>query len=136
MGLLDELLKQVGSAPASSGQTPAAGSGLLSVLNDVLSSHGGVPGLVSLFQQGGLGNVISSWIGTGPNQPVSADQLQQVLGGERLSQLASRFGIPAQDAASVLAQALPKLVDSATPGGTLPASAADILGKFMGRPNT
>jgi uncharacterized protein YidB (DUF937 family) len=132
MGLLDDLLKQVGTLSGGSSQAPAGGAGIFSTLNEALSKQGGVQGLVNLFHQGGLGNVISSWIGTGANLPVSADQLQQVLGGERLSQIASRLGIPAEDVASRLAEVLPTLVDKATPGGTLPGAAADILGKTFG----
>jgi uncharacterized protein YidB (DUF937 family) len=136
MGLLDDLLKQVGTVPGTTGQATAGGANIFSKLNDALSRQGGVQGLVNLFQEGGLGHVISSWIGTGANLPVSADQLQQVLGGERLSQIASRLGIPAQDAASRLAEILPTLVDKATPGGTLPGATGDILGKTFGNLKT
>jgi uncharacterized protein YidB (DUF937 family) len=136
MGLLDDLLKQVGTVPGSTGQATAGGANIFSKLNDALSRQGGIQGLVNLFHEGGLGNVISSWIGTGANLPVSADQLRQVLGGERLSQIASRLGIPAQDAASRLAEVLPTLVDKATPGGTLPGATADILGKTFGNLKT
>ena len=132
MGLLDDLLKQVDTLRGSTGQAAAGGASIFSMLNDALSRQGGVQGLVNLFQEGGLGNVISSWIGTGANLPVSADQLKQVLGGERLSQIASQLGIPAQDVASKLAEVLPTLVDKATPGGTLPGASADILGKTFG----
>lgn len=134
MGLLDDLLKQVDTLRGRTGQAAAGGASIFSMLNDALSRQGGVQGLVNLFQEGGLGNVISSWIGTGANLPVSADQLKQVLGGERLSQIASQLGIPAQDVASKLAEVLPTLVDKATPGGTLPGASADILGKTFGTP--
>jgi uncharacterized protein YidB (DUF937 family) len=136
MGLLDDLLKQVGTVPGSIGQATAGGANIFSKLNDALSRQGGIQGLVNLFHEGGLGNVISSWIGTGANLPVSADQLQQILGGERLSQIASRLGIPVKDAASRLAQALPGLIDKATPGGTLPGATEDILGKTFGHLKT
>ncbi len=131
MGLLDDLLKQVGTLSGGAGQA-AGGAGIFSALNDALSSHGGVQGLVNLFQEGGLGSVIASWIGTGANLPVTADQLQQVLGPDRLSQIAAQLGIPAHDAAATLAKGLPTLVDRATPGGTLPGAATDILGKVFG----
>ena len=134
MGLLDDLLKQVDRLRGSTGQAAAGGASIFSMLNDALSRQGGVQGLVNLFQEGGLGNVISSWIGTGANLPVSADQLKQVLGGERLSQIASQLGIPAQDVASKLAEVLPTLVDKATPSGTLPGATGDILGKTFGTP--
>lgn len=136
MGLLDDLLKQVGTVPGSTGQATAGGANIFSKLNDALSRQGGVQGLVNLFHEGGLGNVISSWIGPGANLPVSADQLQQILGGERLSQIAARLGIPVEDAATRLAQALPTLVDKATPAGTLPGATADILGKTFGNLKT
>lgn len=136
MGLLDDLLKQVDTLRGRTGQAAAGGASIFSALNEALSRQGGIQGLVNLFHEGGLGNVIASWIGTGANLPVSADQLQQILGGERLSQIASRLGIPAQDAASRLAQALPTLVDKATPGGTLPGATDDILGKTFGHVKT
>jgi len=125
MGLLDDLLKQVGSVGGAQG--PGDGASLFSMLNSALSGHGGVQGLVDLFQRGGLGGVISSWIGTGANLPVSADELTQVLGKERLSQIAAQMGIPAEGAATRLAEVLPTLVDRATPDGRLPGS--DLLGR-------
>ena len=128
MGLLDDLLKQVGTLSGTGG-TAAGGTGILSVLNDALASHGGVQGLVNLLQQGGLAEAVNSWIGTGANLPVSADQLQTVLGPERLAQIAEQLGVPAREAASTLARSLPTLIDKATPGGTLPGAAGDLLGK-------
>lgn len=130
MGLLDDLLRQVASPAGPGGPSGVAGGGagaIFTALNEALASHGGVQGLVGLFQQGGLGHVISSWIGTGANLPVSADQLSHVLGGDRLQQIASQLGIPAEGAAARLAESLPTLIDKATPNGTLPG--ADLLGK-------
>ena len=135
MGLLDDLMRQVGAGSGNAGQSTGA-AGLFSMLDGALSSHGGVQGLVNLFQEGGLGSVVSSWIGTGANLPVTADQLQQVLGADRLSRIAAQLGVPAQDAASTLANALPTLIDRATPGGTLPGAAGDILGKVFGSPKS
>jgi uncharacterized protein YidB (DUF937 family) len=130
MGLLDDLLRQVGGGPGAGAQGQTGGAGLFSMLNDALSGHGGVQGLVNVFQQGGLGDVVSSWIGTGSNLPISAEQLQEVLGRQGLSELAAKLGVSGKDAAARLAEALPTLVDGATPGGTLPAG-GDLLGKAL-----
>ena len=64
------------------------------------------------FQQGDLGDVMSSWVGTGQNMPVSADQLGGVLGDDALAPLVSRRKAPAGgDLLGQLAQVLP-------PGGS------------------
>ena len=79
-------------------------------------------GLQLLVQQAGFGDQVKSWIGTGQNLPITAEQLQQVLGSDTVKQLAARFNIPVDQISKVLAQQLPKAVDGASPNGTLPAS--------------
>ena len=56
------------------------GAGLVSIVSDVLEKHGGVQGVVSQFEKNGLGATVQSWVGTGPNQPVSPDDVRRVLG--------------------------------------------------------
>ena len=96
---------------------------------------GGLGGLVGALTQGGLGNVASSWVGTGANLPVSAEQLQSALGGGGgsgglLAQLAQSAGLSQGDTASGLAQVLPGLVDKLTPDGQIPQQ--DSLEKLLG----
>ena len=67
------------------------------------------------FQQAGLGDVMNSWVGTGANQPISGDQLGQVLGQDTLSALASKIGMEPGAAAGQLSQLLPGIVDKLTP---------------------
>ena len=97
---------------------------------------GGLGGLVAKFQQAGLGDVVSSWIGSGQNQAISPDQLGQVLGQDTLSGLASQFGLNSGDAAQQLAGMLPGLVDALTPAGSAPAgglgNAGDLVGALSG----
>ncbi len=131
MGLLDNVLKQIGAQPGVAIGEGQSASTIFSGLSQLLSGQGGLAGLRDLFQQKGLGDLISSWIGTGANLPVSADQLKQVLGGERLSQMAAQLGIPAGEAATKLSEVLPTLIDKATPDGTIPAG-GDLLGKAFG----
>ena len=96
------------------------GANLVQIALELLSSRsGGLNGLVQAFQQNGLGNIASSWVGTGQNLPVSVDQLKSVLGGE-LGQFAQRAGLSHEEAGSQLANLLPNLVDKLTPNGTIP----------------
>jgi uncharacterized protein YidB (DUF937 family) len=127
MGLLDDVLKQVGGISGAGSSSPGLG-GIFSMVNDALSSHGGVQGLLGALQSGGLADAVNSWIGTGANLPVSADQLQKALGPERLSQIAEQLGVPASQAASTLAGSLPNLIDQLSPDGSLP-DAGGLLGK-------
>ncbi|MBV9813285.1 MAG: DUF937 domain-containing protein [Acetobacteraceae bacterium] len=78
---------------------------------------GGLGGLLSAFQQAGLGHIAQSWVGSGPNQPVSPDQLQQVFGQQQVQQMAGQAGMAPNDFLSQLSQHLPRAVDGMTPNG-------------------
>ena len=108
MGLLDGLLGGV------------VGAEVTNLVSGFIEHHGGVQGLVSQFEQQGMGPTIQSWIGTGPNQAITAEQLQKVIGSDALTQLAGKFGINPQDMLQKVAQALPAAVDKLTPDGVIP----------------
>ncbi len=108
MGMLDGVLGGV------------VGAGLTSVISSAIEKHGGLPGLVAQFEKQGLGGVVQSWIGTGANQPVSADQLNKVLGSDTVNQLAAKFGLDPQELVKKLSQLLPQTVDKMTPDGVIP----------------
>jgi uncharacterized protein YidB (DUF937 family) len=78
--------------------------------------------LIQSFAQKGLGTIVSSWVSTGPNLPVSGDQIQSALGNDTLSSLAQKAGVAPEMASSLLAQLLPGLVDKLTPEGKIPES--------------
>jgi len=120
MGLLDEVLKDVGGA-ASAGDAPRS---LATELFGMVSKGGvcgGLPGLLNMFNQKGLGDVVSSWVSTGKNLPISADQIQAVLGSSQVQALAAKAGIDPSKASAAIAEILPRLVDKATPNGQIPA---------------
>jgi uncharacterized protein YidB (DUF937 family) len=96
------------------------GGGMVSVVNGILEKHGGLQGVVSQFERNGLGNTVQSWVSTGANQPVSAQDLQKALGPDLLQQLSAKSGLSVQELAQRLAQVLPEAVDKMTPNGTLP----------------
>lgn len=82
---------------------------------------GGLGGLLNQFQQHGMGDVAQSWVGTGPNRPVSPDQLQQVFGDQQVDQWAQQSNMPKHDLLSQLSKYLPSAVDQMTPTGQVPA---------------
>lgn len=80
---------------------------------------GGVSGLAQKFQANGLGEIVNSWIGPGGNHPITAEQIEKVLGQDRIGAIASKFGMSADDASGKLANLLPTIVDKLTPGGQM-----------------
>jgi uncharacterized protein YidB (DUF937 family) len=147
MGLLDEILKQAGGAsgagvPQGSSlgaiaelvmKNPQIAAAALSMLNPKDGSVGGGSGLgelVSAFSKGGLADVMSSWVGNGPNKSIDPGALANVLGPDVLGQFARKAGIGAGDASSVLASVLPGLVNQLTPQGQVPH--ADTLESSLG----
>jgi uncharacterized protein YidB (DUF937 family) len=96
------------------------GAGMVSVVNGIIEQHGGLQGVISQFEKSGLGETVSSWVGTGANQAISPTQVHQALGPDLLQQLAAKSGLPVQDLVQKLAQVLPQAVDHLTPDGTIP----------------
>ena len=126
MGLLDSILGAAGG-----GNSP------LSAITDMLGAHeGGLGGLVGAFEKGGLGEIAKSWVSTGGNLPISAEQIQSVLGHGPLADLAQKMGIDPAQAATQLSQILPQVIDKLTPNGQVSTGGlgglADILGKLKG----
>lgn len=115
MGLLDSL----GSTVLKSlmGQDSSL---LSSVLGEVLAGGGGgLSAIVAKLDQAGMSEIVKSWLGSGENLPISADQLKDVINTDQLRQLADKFGIPLDDVLGNLAQVLPDAVDRQSPAGKL-----------------
>ena len=123
MGILDEVMGQLGAVtgrPIEPGHHGLARE-LLGMLAPTGMS-GGLANLVSICHQKGLGDAVNSWISTGQNLPVTAEQIRSVLGSSEVQGLAARAGIDPQAAAAAIAEILPRLVDKATPNGQIPAT--------------
>ena len=116
MGLLDNLENQAIGNVLGGSSNPLA-TGLLQMIQN---QPGGLQGLVQSFRDKGMGGLVSSWISTGPNPPISADQVHQVLGSDQVKALAAKAGINPDIASSAIAQILPGLVDKLTPNGSVP----------------
>ena len=119
MGLLDSIL---GAASGQSGATGEANP-LMGIVSGLLAQSGGLQGLASKFAQSGQGNAFQSWVGMGENQPVSSGQIQNAIGSEQVSAIASRMGVDSAMASTFLAEYLPKIVDKLTPAGKIDPNA-------------
>jgi uncharacterized protein YidB (DUF937 family) len=114
MGLLDNLESMAMGKVGGSNPEAAA------VLQMIQNHPGGVNGLVEAFHSNGLGGVVGSWIGTGPNQSVSPDQIQQVLGSSQVQAVAAKLGVSPEQASSTLSTLLPMIMNHLTPNGQVP----------------
>ena len=99
------------------GGSNSLASGLLQMIQN---QPGGLQGLVQSFHDKGMGGLVSSWISSGPNPPISGDQVHQVLGSDQVKALAAKAGISPDVAGAAIAQILPGLVDKLTPNGSVP----------------
>lgn len=126
MGLLDQVVG------AMSGQQGEGGNALLNGVLQLVNNPqtGGLSGLVQAFQNGGLGDIAKSWVSTGQNLPISAEQIQSVLGNAQLQSLAAQAGIDTGQLSGQLAQLLPQVVDRLTPDGTVPEG-GDLMSRGM-----
>lgn len=114
MGLLDNVLGQLGGS--------GGGNQLLNLIMGLINDQGrgGLSGLLNQLRQGGLGNAADSWVSTGQNLPVSADQISTALGSSQLRELAQKFGISPDALPGQLAGMLPQVIDRLTPQGRVP----------------
>jgi uncharacterized protein YidB (DUF937 family) len=135
MGLLDNLgaiAGQLGGIQNANGTADPKAALVQAVLGMLVHGNepgglggsggiGGLGGLLQRFQSAGLGDQIASWIGSGANTPISADQIKSALGDGPLRALAEHAGLDEDEAASHLSSLLPQMVDKLTPGGQVPA---------------
>lgn len=132
MGLLDQLVAGLGRQSAGSQQ----GSVFLDLATTVIQGHpGGLAGLLDQFTAAGLGREASSWVSTGQNLPISAEQLAEVLGQGNVRALGEKFNVSPESASFGLASLLPALVDHLTPNGQVETPLTPSLNALHGRFN-
>jgi len=133
MGLLDAITSALGG-----GRKINQNDLLPLIINLIGGQKGGLNGLTEQFTSNGLGDIISSWIGTGKNLKISPDQLQQVLGPDTIKDLALKLNVNTKSVSKSLSDMLPKAVDKLTPEGKIPetdilSQGMDLLGGLFGR---
>lgn len=124
------------------GGAGASSDAVSSVLGKLLGgggdSGGGMGNIVAAMQEKGLGSIADSWLGDGDNEEISTDQLRDVVGGGKVSEMASELGTDEDSLLSGLKDALPQIVDKSSSGGSLLDSVGGLGGalgmakKFFG----
>ena len=149
MGLLDGILENVVGSILTGGQATRATDPLSAILNAVtggnraqggsllavalalMQQSGGLDGILDVFRRSGMSRQADSWVSPGSNVGISAEDLQQALGGSTLSHFAEQLGMSHSQASSVLAQILPELVNQLTPQGTLPDNHNELISQGL-----
>ncbi|ABN73194.1 MULTISPECIES: YidB family protein [Actinobacillus] len=117
--MLGNILGSIASSVLSGGNGNQ--STALQLIQALLQSQGGVEGVIAKLQQGGLDDLLKTWISADEeNAPVSGEQIANVFGQENLQAAAQEAGVEEKDAGDLLAEFLPKIVDTLTPDGQLP----------------
>jgi uncharacterized protein YidB (DUF937 family) len=126
-GFLGQILQGV-----LGGGQQGQGSSIGAILQQVLAvrdgDNQGIGAIISKFEAAGLGQYVQSWVGTGANAPVTADQIGQAFSPQQIEGWAQQAGTTPDALRGVLAEALPHVVDHATPGGAVPDQAPDLSG--------
>ncbi len=132
---MNELLKLGAQLFSQSDMSGEAGSqldlnNLSSALSELMGDQNNVDikSLVDGFNAGELGGVVSSWLGDGNNEAVSPEQVSEALGSDKISDFAKKLGLSEEEAAGGLSEALPKMIDNASSGGSLLDSIGGIEG--------
>jgi uncharacterized protein YidB (DUF937 family) len=120
MNFLEDMAGKELSGMMANSSNPLAST----IIQMVNNQPGGLSGLIQQFHEKGLGSLVSSWVGTGQNLPISPNQVQEVLGNEQVKEIAAKAGISPEAASSHLSQLLPMLIDKLTPNGQVPQTSS------------
>jgi uncharacterized protein YidB (DUF937 family) len=124
-GLLGGLLGGSGSKGGLGGVLGGQGGGnplvgmLLPAVVGMLTG-GGLNRLMGGMQSAGLEDKAKSWISGGANQPISSDEVKQVVHPAQIDDVAHKAGVSHDEAAALIAKTLPEVVNHVTPNGSLP----------------
>jgi len=118
-----------GAAPTGSGSLGnLLGGGLGGTLGGLLAGgaagsvlSGGLSDLLNQFQQSGHSDTANSWVGNGPNKSISANDLANALGADKINELMSQSGLSRDDLLQGLSEHLPEVINQLDPEGRLPS---------------
>jgi uncharacterized protein YidB (DUF937 family) len=143
---MNQILKMGAEAFMNSKGSGEAGSNLdsgllMSALAGLAGGKGGldISALISGMQGGGMGDILQSWLGDGQNNAISPQQISNLISPDQLSTFASQLGLSQDEAIGGLQDAVPKMIDNASSGGSLLDSIGGVSGalglasKFFGK---
>ncbi len=126
MGLFDSL---AGAVLSKVGGDKGA---MVQVAMDLFNQNGGLEGVIEKFKSGGLAEQAASWISTGENLPISAEQISQVLSSDTVTEIAAKLGMDSGEISSKIAEYLPQVIDKMTPDGEVNANSGNLLSAVLG----
>jgi len=126
MGLFDSL---AGAVLSKVGGDKGA---MVRVAMDLFNQNGGLEGVIEKFKSGGLTEQAASWVSTGENLPISAEQISQVLGSDTVTEIAAKLGMDSGEISSKIAEYLPQVIDKMTPNGEVNANSGNLLSAVLG----
>jgi uncharacterized protein YidB (DUF937 family) len=127
MGLFDDIAGAVMGKVMDGNQ-----AGMAQIAMEIFNQYGGLNGVLDKVKQGGLGELAASWVGTGANLPISAEQISSVLGSSAVAEMAAKFGITPEVLSNQIAQYLPSVIDKMTPNGEVGANSGNLLSMVLG----
>ncbi len=123
MGLFDSIAKTVLGGLAGGHQDK-----ITDALGGILNQVGGVEGVMRKAREMGIESKVASWVSTGENEPVSADQIEGLLGSDAVQGVAEKTGFNVQQVLPLLAQFMPMIIDKLTPHGRIDQAATSADG--------
>jgi uncharacterized protein YidB (DUF937 family) len=121
MGIFDKVEGALGGQSGmNAGVSEEQHNSLMQTAMQMFGNRAGIGSLLGNARSSGLSSIVQSWIGRGENQPVDPEQTTQLVGHDRIQELAGRIGVPPAMASLVLSKILPSVVDRATPEGKVP----------------
>jgi len=126
MGLFDSL---AGAVLSNMGGDKGA---MLQIAMDLFKQNGGLEGVIAKFNEAGFADKAASWIGTGDNQAISAEQVIEVLGRDSIAGFAEKLGMSPSDISEKIAEYLPQAIDKMTPNGEVDGNSGNLLSAVMG----
>lgn len=119
MSFIEDMVQKVlGLIKGSQDEQAGLAQGVMGLLTS--RETGGLEGLIQAFEQRGLGEVISSWVGNGENMAITPQQVHEVLGSNVIQQLAEKANLSPDETKLKLSELLPTLIDKITPEGNIP----------------
>lgn len=126
MGLFDSL------AGNMLGKLGGEKGAIAQVAIDLFNQNGGLPGVLEKFKAAGFADEVASWVSTGSNLPISAEQIVQVLGSATIQAASRKLGIQADEISAKIAEYLPQVVDRMTPNGEISKDSGNLLATLLG----
>lgn len=99
---------------------------------ELFQQYGGLPGILQTLKNGGLSEQVDSWVGTGNNLNVNAQQIGAAFGSSVLAGIAAKLEMSSEELSAKIADYIPDVVNQLTPNGVVENNPALIMSRLMG----